>query len=327
MTPSPLKVAIIGAAGIGKNHARWFHRHGCHVCAFAASSPQSIEPTHRAMESDFGFNGRGYADVPMMLREEQPDAVCIASPPPLHYEHALQSLAAGAHVLCEKPLVYDATKAPSTLIEQARHLVDQAAARGLLLGTQMQYAVGVGELLELADLRAEEVHDFGMVMETKNLKHGREHEAIWIDLSPHPLSVLQKIADDRELTTESIECRVGAGETGAKFSLCAAFGPLKTSLEAHITVRCNPDIAVPVRYFTFNGRRIDYAGRKDAQGEFRTYLTTEDNRTVELPDLVDTLVGNFAAACRGEETLVVTGAEGAQNVEWQLRILQVGQRE
>ena len=30
----PLKVAVIGASGIGKNHARWFHRHGCDVAAF-----------------------------------------------------------------------------------------------------------------------------------------------------------------------------------------------------------------------------------------------------------------------------------------------------
>ena len=41
---------------------------------------------------------------------------------------------------------------------------------------------------------------------------------------------------------------------------------------------------------------------------------------VTLPDLVDTLIGDFLRACRGEGALPVTGAEGAQNVAWQLKI-------
>ncbi|HVF10251.1 MAG TPA: Gfo/Idh/MocA family oxidoreductase, partial [Abditibacteriaceae bacterium] len=176
MTNSPLRVAVIGVSGIGKNHARWFHLHGCEVCAFAGSSPERIELAHRVLQDSFGFSGRGYDDVEAMLREAQPAAVCVASPPPLHYEHTLQALAAGAHVLCEKPLVYDPAQSPAALVGQARQLVHAAEARGLVFGTQMQYAVGVDRLVQLAGVKAPEVRAFEMVMETKSLKHGRDYD-------------------------------------------------------------------------------------------------------------------------------------------------------
>jgi predicted dehydrogenase len=84
-----LKVAVVGASGIGKNHARWFHGHGCDVVAFVGSSPESVSRTHKVLEQGFGFCGRGYHDLQEMLQREKPDAVCISSPPQLHHEQAL----------------------------------------------------------------------------------------------------------------------------------------------------------------------------------------------------------------------------------------------
>ena len=324
MNKPGLKVAVIGASGIGKNHARWFHQHGCDVCAFAGSSPESVQRTQKVLEESFGFSGRGYSDVSTMLREAKPDAVCVSSLPPLHFGHTMQCLAAGTHVLCEKPLVYDASKSMGELMAEARQMVNEATSRGQLLGTQMQYAVAVEKLLELAGVEAHEVREFTMEMESKNLKHGREYEPIWIDLSPHPLSVLQKAMDNMEIDENSIQCQVRAYESEAHFQLHDI--DISRAIAAHIIVRYNPDAATPLRCFTINGRRINYAGRKDAQGEFRTYLTTESGQEIELPDFVDTLIGNFVAACQGQEQLLVTGADGAQNVEWQLKILGAGQR-
>lgn len=50
------------------------------------------------------------------------DAVYVASPNTAHAEHARAALAAGKHVLCEKPLVLTA--------EQAQELFDLARDRG-----------------------------------------------------------------------------------------------------------------------------------------------------------------------------------------------------
>ncbi|MDQ3813397.1 MAG: Gfo/Idh/MocA family oxidoreductase, partial [Armatimonadota bacterium] len=318
------------ASGIGKNHARWFHQHGCDVCAFVGSSPESVQRTQQILEQGFGFTGRGYHELDVMLHAERPDAVCISSPPPLHFVQTMQCLAAGAHVLCEKPLVYDASKSPDELIHQARLLVQRAKATRLLLAVQTQYVVAIDKLLELtghapdAPSDAPRVRDFVMEMETKNIKHGREHDAIWIDLSPHPLSVLQKLAGDgAEIDDSSIECMVGAHETDARFQIRRADNQTMT---ARVIVRFKPDRDVPLRYFALDGHRVDYTAHKDAQGEFRAYLTAEDGREIELSDFVDLLIGQFVAACRGEGEPAATGADGAQNVEWQLKILQAAQR-
>jgi predicted dehydrogenase len=45
-----------------------------------------------------------YADHAEMLRREQPEAVVISTPHTLHAQQILDSLAAGCHVLCEKPM-------------------------------------------------------------------------------------------------------------------------------------------------------------------------------------------------------------------------------
>src|SRR6202142_387239 len=49
-------------------------------------------------------NVRVYDDLELMLDGEAPDFVDVASPPGLHHEAARAVLAAGAHVLVEKPL-------------------------------------------------------------------------------------------------------------------------------------------------------------------------------------------------------------------------------
>lgn len=45
-----------------------------------------------------------YADLDAFLAHPDLDAVWVASPPDLHCGHTLAALAAGCHVLCEKPM-------------------------------------------------------------------------------------------------------------------------------------------------------------------------------------------------------------------------------
>jgi hypothetical protein len=319
---SQMRVAMIGASGIGKNHAAWFAANGARVCAFAGSSQESVARTAEVLAARLGYAPHGYCDIAELLEKEKPAAVCIASPPERHFDHAQQCLEAGVHVLCEKPLVYDASLSRAVLTDQARRLVELAARRDLLLGTQMQYSFIANTLCRLAGAEAADITSFEMVMETKNLKPGRSHETIWIELAPHPLSVLQKIAGACELDDE-IHCAIGAQETRADFRLKRKSGK---SIAARIVTRCNPETSTPLRRFTLNGATVDYAGRKNAAGDFRTYLSSGRHEE-ELPDLVDMLIGNFVAACTEREPLYVTGTDGACNVEWLLKILERGERQ
>jgi predicted dehydrogenase len=308
------KVAVVGASGIGKNHARWFHQHGCEVVAFVGSSPDSVARTQQVLTEGFGFSGHGYAGIQMMLEEAKPDIVCVSSPSPQHFAQVMACLQNGAHVLCEKPLVYDPELSSAELIAQANQLVEEAKARDLVFGTQMQYGPATTHLLQVAGVAASEVRDYEMVMETKNIKDERTFEQIWIDLSPHPLSVLQKLAPNGE--PQNIRATISERETQASFSLQGPNGPI----EARITVRFDPQTNPPQRYFAFNGKRVGYTGRKNTRGEFVSFLTAPDGSETELPDLVDLLIGEFVRACKGQTQVPVSGAEGAQNVAWQLKI-------
>lgn len=319
-----LRVAIIGASGIGRNHARWFSGHGCEIMAFVGSSPQSVSSTRCTLQSAIDFRGRGYDDVAQMLRDEMPDAVCVSSPPHLHFRHVLQSLEHGAHVLCEKPLVGAEAWSGlpvSELLESAETLVQEARARDRIFATQMQYATCAPQLLDLCDLKsAAEIRAFSMTMETKNLKHGRTFDDIWNDLSPHPLSVLRRFAPRGEIDWTSAHCEIGENQSDARFGLRSENGVI----EAQIHVALNSVRAVPERTFEINGQRVEYSARNNENGEFRAYLQSA-NRVLELPDFVDTLIGNFVRACNGEESLWISGEDGAKVVEWQLKLLEKSQ--
>jgi UDP-N-acetylglucosamine 3-dehydrogenase len=71
-----------------------------------------------------------YTDFDLMLAREKPDAVGIFTPNYLHCGFALSAFAAGAHVLCEKPM------APT--FADARRMVDEAARTDRILMVTMQ---------------------------------------------------------------------------------------------------------------------------------------------------------------------------------------------
>jgi predicted dehydrogenase len=72
------------------------------------------------------FSVKPAADVDGLLASGI-DAVYVASPVYLHREHVLRSVAAGKHVLCEKPLALS--------VEEAGEMTAAARARGVQLGT------------------------------------------------------------------------------------------------------------------------------------------------------------------------------------------------
>jgi predicted dehydrogenase len=71
-----------------------------------------------------------YADYHQMLAETQPDVTVILTPHPLHAPMTLDALAAGSHVLVEKPM--------SVHVAQADDMVAAAEAADRLLAVNFQ---------------------------------------------------------------------------------------------------------------------------------------------------------------------------------------------
>jgi predicted dehydrogenase len=129
------------------------------------------------------------ADFDELLADEGVDGVVIATPVPTHYELARRALAAGKHVLVEKP--------PAMRGVEIDELVATAADRDLTLmpGHLLLYHPGVRKLKELID-----GGELGEVLcvygNRQNLGIVRTNEnALW-SLGVHDLSVVLYLLDE-----------------------------------------------------------------------------------------------------------------------------------
>jgi predicted dehydrogenase len=110
----PLRVAIAGTGFIGAVHARSAQRVGARLIGVAASSPERSAAAATALGAE-----RSFDSAEELVESDDVDVVHICTPNYLHVELAERALAAGKHVICEKPLALDAESA---------HRVAEAAA-------------------------------------------------------------------------------------------------------------------------------------------------------------------------------------------------------
>lgn len=97
-----LRVGIAGTGFIGRVHARSARLAGARLAGVAASSPASAE---RAA-ADLGAE-RAFASCDALVEADGVDVVHICTPNHLHEPLAVAALAAGMHVVCEKPVALD----------------------------------------------------------------------------------------------------------------------------------------------------------------------------------------------------------------------------
>ena len=106
-----MKVGIIGASFAKAAYLPALrHVPGAEVVALASARMESAQ----AAAAEFGVP-HAYDDWEAMLTSHSFDLVCIATPTVLHEAQALAAIAAGAHVLCEKPTAMNAGEAASML--------------------------------------------------------------------------------------------------------------------------------------------------------------------------------------------------------------------
>ena len=97
--PDPLRIAFLGCGFITRVHSRNLRAlRDVISCGYASRDPQRSEEFCRR------FGGVGtYPDYAAAIADPEVDAVVIAVPPRFHLDLTRQALAAGKHVLVEKP--------------------------------------------------------------------------------------------------------------------------------------------------------------------------------------------------------------------------------
>jgi len=102
---SDIGAAVIGSGFIGTVHIEALRRIGVPVVGLLGSSgPRGAE---RAAQLGVGH---AYADLDALLADERVRVVHVTSPNELHYPQVRAILAAGRHVVCEKPLAMTSTE-------------------------------------------------------------------------------------------------------------------------------------------------------------------------------------------------------------------------
>jgi len=105
--------AVVGTGFIGVVHVEALRRHGVQVHGVVGSSLERAMTKSRQLGLP-----PAYKSFEAMLADPRVDVVHITSPNHLHYTHAKAVLAAGKHVVCEKPLAMTSSES-AELVELA----------------------------------------------------------------------------------------------------------------------------------------------------------------------------------------------------------------
>lgn len=133
-----LNIGVVGLGAAGRAFVPAILKHpGFRLAAVA----EPVAATRAEMSG--GRDTTGYASVEAMLEHPGLDAVYVATPTDVHPEHVALALAAGKHVLVEKPMAAE--------LEQARAMVAAAIAAGvvLLVGHSHSYDLPIRKMREI----------------------------------------------------------------------------------------------------------------------------------------------------------------------------------
>ncbi|MEX3010432.1 Gfo/Idh/MocA family protein [Hoeflea sp. TYP-13] len=168
-------IAVIGCGYWGRNHVRTLSQLGA---LFAVADQDTARAA--ALAEEFGVET---VDPQAALSDPRIDAVVLALPPQLHAQTALAAIAAGKHVLVEKPIalnVADATR----VVEAGKR-----AGVAVMTGHVLRFHPAFETLAQMASDGA-----FGKLQYIHSHRVGlgkfhTENDALW-DIAPHDLSLI-----------------------------------------------------------------------------------------------------------------------------------------
>jgi predicted dehydrogenase len=187
-----IRIAVIGYGYWGPNLARCVtETEGCRLAAIGDRSADAIARTARRYP-DVGTT----TDPTALIEDPSIDAVVVATPVRTHFDLALQALRQGKHVLVEKPITETA--------DQARRLIDEAAARGrvLMVDHTFCYTPAVQKLRELV-VSGDLGTIYYYISNRMNLGlFQNDVDVVW-DLAVHDIAILQHCLGTAPLTVSA----------------------------------------------------------------------------------------------------------------------------
>ena len=180
-----IRVGVVGVGYWGSRHVRVL-RSTTGAAAVVGVDQRFAQIGDGRREPEHGI--AAYADLEDALARV--DAVVIATPPSSHAALALKAIAAGKHVLIEKPM--------ATTTQQARRIVDAAAAAGVVLmpGHTFEHNAAVHKLRDLVR-EGQLGRLFYLDCARLNLGLYQSDVNVIFDLAPHDISISNFVLGSR----------------------------------------------------------------------------------------------------------------------------------
>lgn len=312
-----LKAAVVGTGGAARLHAAAYAK-GKHTRLAAVVSGDR----KRANDLAEQFGARGYVSLDEMLDRERPDVVSVAT---LEWDHeapVLAALAAGAHVLCEKPMAH-------TVAAGAR-MVEAATRAGRSLGVNYNYRSVPSHALIKQEL---ESGGFGRL----GLFSAHMHAYLWphmLDLMRYwfgdPLQVTAAMVDEQALRPPvSGGPRGRPWEFGGEFQTELLYHPsvavAATFQYADFVATMSGSALVPLEqnfwsfalYGSDDAVVVDRATRTNLNGVANLGKIAEKIAGMKACSYEESFalsVGGFVEAVRTGKTVPVTGEDGLKEM-------------
>jgi predicted dehydrogenase len=282
---------------LGRFHAQKYAAiPDCQLVAVADAQPEAAQRVAAELAT------RAVADYRELLGRV--DAVSIATPTPKHFEIARELLAAGVHVLVEKPI--------TETTAQAEELIAAARSAGKVL------QVGHLERFNPVIIGAEPSLGVPRFIECHRLAPFRERGTdvnVVLDLMIHDLDLVQSIVGSEIISLEAIGTPVFSSEIDiANARIRFANGCVANATASRVSLKTERKLRVfqDDAYLSMDLQQkiLTVIRKRDVVAGDQQLPVSISEQSFEQGDALRAEIEAFLASCRGERAVVVSGEAG-----------------
>jgi predicted dehydrogenase len=304
---SKIRAAVIGVGYLGRFHAQKYAQLAeCELVAVV----DGREEIRKAVAAE--VNSQAVADYRELLGKV--DAVSVVTPTPAHFEIADAFLAAGAHVLVEKPI----TETPA----QARALIERAAQSKRVL------QVGHLERFNAAVLAAEPHLHAPRFMECVRLAPYKERGTdvnVVLDLMIHDIDLVQSLARSEIVSIDAIGTPVFSGEIDiANARIRFANGCVANTTASRVSLKTERKLRIfeDAAYISLDLQQkiLTLIRKREGLPQPGQLPVNIEEANLEQGDALKSEIVSFLDCIRNQKRPVVSGEDGLRALETAIRI-------
>ena len=280
-----LNIAILGANGIGRVHARIFHSLGIDIKVITCSSDKSASQAAKFLLDSYGIRTKAFSNINEAISEPI-DAVSICTPSHLHYENILAAFDKKLPVFCEKPLFWEPICDYDKGIRKLNKLKNHSN-RNLFLNTSNSLLIKY----IMSELFYE--NNISYFLFKFYTKGNNINFDIAVDLLPHGMAIIQSVFGEHELSKFLYDSDKNRFRCKFQYNGCDVEFDFKEYPE------CEKLFVLQINDRIF--KRVQSGTGK----EYKVYINDEqNNRVVRVPDPFEVYISEFIRSCNSQSSKI-----------------------